>query len=91
MPTLGQQLRSFYRYGLELGRLQKAQLEERLTISPDEVRSLIYLLGSAVVVERIFSGGRNTISLRCASLKPDIRILMLVKRRLIVFFSESFL
>lgn len=40
-------------------------------------------LGSAVAVERIFSGGRDTISLRRASLKPDtIRILMLVKQRL---------
>lgn len=41
--------------------------------------------GSAVAVERIFSGGRDTISLRRASLKPEtIRILMLVKRRLIL-------
>jgi len=40
-------------------------------------------LGSAVAVERIFSGGRDTISLRRASLKPDtIRTLMLVKQRL---------
>ena len=39
--------------------------------------------GSAVAVERIFSGGRDTISLRRASLQPDtIRILMLVKKRL---------
>jgi hypothetical protein len=39
--------------------------------------------GSAVAVERIFSGGRDTISLRRASLKPDtIRVLMLVKQRL---------
>jgi len=42
-------------------------------------------LGSAVAVERIFSGGRDTISLRRASLKPEtIRILMLVKRKLII-------
>jgi hypothetical protein len=41
------------------------------------------ILGSAVAVERIFSGGRDTISLRRASLKPDtIRTLMLVKQRL---------
>lgn len=40
-------------------------------------------IGSAVAVERIFSGGRDTISLRRASLKPEtIRILMLVKQRL---------
>jgi hypothetical protein len=40
-------------------------------------------LGSAVAVERIFSGGRDTISLRRASLIPDtIRVLMLVKHRL---------
>jgi hypothetical protein len=42
-------------------------------------------LGSAVAVERIFSGGRDTISLRRASLKPEtIQILMLVKRKLII-------
>ena len=41
------------------------------------------LKGSAVAVERIFSGGRDTISLRRASLKPDtIRVLMLVKKKL---------
>ena len=41
------------------------------------------LTGSAVAVERIFSGGRDTISLRRASLQADtIRILMLVKKRL---------
>jgi hypothetical protein len=40
-------------------------------------------LGSAVAVEHIFSGGRDTISLRHASLKPEtIRTLMLVKQRL---------
>jgi len=39
--------------------------------------------GSAVAVEHIFSGGRDTISLRRASLVPDtIRVLMLVKQRL---------
>ena len=39
--------------------------------------------GSAVAVEWIFSGGRDTISLRRASLKPEtIRTLMLVKQRL---------
>ena len=41
------------------------------------------MLGSAVAVERIFSGGRDTISIRRASLHPDtIRTLMLVKHRL---------
>lgn len=36
-----------------------------------------------MAVERIFSGGRDTISLRRASLKPDtIRVLMLVKKKL---------
>lgn len=40
-------------------------------------------LGSAVAVEQIFSGGRDTVSLRCASLKPEtIRVLMLVKQQL---------
>ena len=39
--------------------------------------------GSAVAVERIFSGGRDTISLRRASLQPEtIRTLMLVKQQL---------
>ena len=39
--------------------------------------------GSAVAVERVFSGGRDAISLRRASLHADtIRILMLVKKRL---------
>ena len=39
--------------------------------------------GSAVAVERVFSGGRDTISLRRASLHADtIRVLMLVKKRL---------
>jgi hAT family C-terminal dimerisation region len=41
------------------------------------------ILGSAVAVERIFSGGGDTISLRRSSLKPDtIRTLMLVKQHL---------
>jgi hypothetical protein len=40
-------------------------------------------LASAVAVERVFSGGRDTISLRRASLKSDtIRTLMLVKKKL---------
>jgi hypothetical protein len=40
-------------------------------------------LGSAVAVERIFSSGRDTISLRRASLQPDtIRTLMVLKHRL---------
>jgi len=39
--------------------------------------------GSAVAVERVFSGGRDTISLRRASLQPEtVRTLMLVKQRL---------
>ena len=47
--------------------------------------NILSILGSAVAVERIFSGGRDTISLRRASLKPaTIRVLMLVKRRLIL-------
>jgi hypothetical protein len=43
----------------------------------------ICLPGSAVAVERVFSGGRDTISLRRASLHADtIRTLMFVKARL---------
>lgn len=46
-------------------------------------RDIMTIPGSAVAVERIFSGGRDTISLRRASLKPDtIRTLMLVKQKL---------
>ena len=45
--------------------------------------ALLDLTGSAVAVERIFSGGRDTILLRRASLQPDtVRMLMLVKHRL---------
>ena len=41
------------------------------------------LAGSAIAVERIFLGGRDTVSLRRASLNAGtIRILMLVKKRL---------
>jgi hypothetical protein len=40
-------------------------------------------IGSAVAVERIFSGGRDTIGLRRASLKAEtIEVLMFVKARL---------
>ena len=47
--------------------------------------SIFFFIGSAVAVERIFSGGRDTISLCRASLKPEtIRKLMLVKRRLLL-------
>lgn len=43
----------------------------------------LFVLGSAVAVERIFSGGRDTISLRRASLKPQtISTLMIVKQSL---------
>ncbi|KAF5317589.1 hypothetical protein D9758_018466 [Tetrapyrgos nigripes] len=41
--------------------------------------------GSAVAVERVFSGGRDTISLRRASLHQDtIRMLMIAKNRLLL-------
>jgi hypothetical protein len=47
-------------------------------------------LGSAVAVERVFSGGRDTISLRRASLHPEtIRILMLVKKKLHLARAQS--
>ncbi|KAF7424967.1 hypothetical protein PC9H_010278 [Pleurotus ostreatus] len=46
-------------------------------------RDIFTIPGSAVAVEHIFSGGRDTISIRRASLKPDtIRTLMIVKQRL---------
>jgi len=47
-------------------------------------------LGSPVAVERVFSGGRDTISLRCASIKPQmIRILMLIKQKLQLAHAEG--
>jgi hypothetical protein len=50
---------------------------------PDTKKVTLFLLGSAVAVEQVFSGGQDTISLRRASLHADtIRILMLVKKRL---------
>ena len=43
----------------------------------------IKIAGSAVAVERIFSGGQDTISLQRASLRPEtIQTLMLVKQHL---------
>jgi hypothetical protein len=43
----------------------------------------IFMPGSAVAVEWVFSGGQDTISLHCASLHVDtIQILMLVKKQL---------
>jgi hypothetical protein len=43
----------------------------------------LVMLGSAVAVERIFSGGRDTISLRRAGLRPStIRTLMILKHHL---------
>ncbi|KAJ8089160.1 hypothetical protein PM082_014408 [Marasmius tenuissimus] len=59
-------------------RVLRDEVEEffRLTVEPEP-------FGSAVAVERMFSGGRDTIALRHASLKPDtIRTLMPVKARL---------
>ncbi|KAF5324671.1 hypothetical protein D9611_004416 [Ephemerocybe angulata] len=45
-------------------------------------RDILSIPGSAVAVERIFSGGRDTISLRRASLRPKtIRMLMISKQR----------
>lgn len=53
-------------------------------------RDILVIPGSAVAVERIFSGGRDTISLRRASLHPDtIRSLMLVKHRVRLSRAEA--
>ena len=47
------------------------------------LKVITVVLGSAIAVEWIFSGGRDTISLRRASLKPNtVRTLMLVKQHL---------
>jgi len=44
---------------------------------------VVFYAGSAVAIEQIFSGSRDTISLRRANLKPEtIRTLMLVKQQL---------
>ena len=46
--------------------------------------------GSAVAIERIFSGGHNTISLQHASLHADtIWILMLVKKQLYLARAQA--
>lgn len=46
-------------------------------------RDILSIPGPTVAVERIFSGGRDTVSMRRASLKPEtIRTLMLVKAKL---------
>jgi hypothetical protein len=45
--------------------------------------SYIFMPGSAIAAEWVFSGGRDTNSLCCASLHADtIQILLLVKKRL---------
>jgi len=45
--------------------------------------SVYPFLGSAVAVEHIFSSGRDTISIRCASLQPDtIWTLMVLKHHI---------
>jgi len=47
-------------------------------------------LGSLVAIERVFSGGRDTISLHRASIKPHtICILMLVKQKLQLAHAEG--
>lgn len=52
------------------------------SISHDEFM-FTCITGSTVAVKRIFSGGRDTISLQCSSLHlKTIRTLMLVKQRL---------
>lgn len=52
-------------------------------LAPILLHLILPSLGSAVAVERIFSGGWDTISLRRASLQPEtIRMLMVLKQRL---------
>ncbi|KAF8219333.1 hypothetical protein L208DRAFT_1418364, partial [Tricholoma matsutake] len=58
--------------------------------SPFHKVDILSIPGSAVVVERIFLGGRDTISLRRASLHANtIRILMIVKSRVCVVRAKS--
>ncbi|KAJ7323843.1 hypothetical protein DFH08DRAFT_968862 [Mycena albidolilacea] len=66
---LQEELRKLFRSPFSLGYFGFAQLD--------------WLLGSAVAVESIFSGGRDTISLRRVSLKAEaISTLMFVKNQL---------
>ncbi|KAF7372115.1 Transposase-like protein [Mycena venus] len=53
-------------------------------------RDILCIPGSAVAVERVFSGGRDTIGLRRASLKAEtIEMLMFVKARLRLAREEA--
>jgi hypothetical protein len=53
------------------------------------LNDVLLVTGSAVAVERVFSGGHDTISLHCAILKPEtIWILMIVKTKLILAREE---
>jgi hypothetical protein len=55
----------------------------RVSVPKILLKSTDCLPGSAVAVERVFSGGRDTIGLRRASLKAEtIQTLMFVKARL---------
>ncbi|KJA21873.1 hypothetical protein HYPSUDRAFT_139870, partial [Hypholoma sublateritium FD-334 SS-4] len=55
-------------------------------------RDILAIPGSAVAVERLFSGGRDTIALRRASLQPEtIRILMILKQHIRVRESQKLL
>jgi hypothetical protein len=50
----------------------------------------IVVLGSAVAVEQVFSGGRDTILLQQASLQPEtIKVLMLVKKKVHLMQAQS--
>ena len=58
-------------------------MHPRYFVSGNYFLMLISIAGSAVAVERVFSGGRDTIGLRRASLKAEtIETLMFVKARL---------
>ncbi|KAJ7939873.1 hypothetical protein B0H13DRAFT_2299917 [Mycena leptocephala] len=73
----------------------KAELKKNSKIMPlSRVNQLMLIsnfapLGSAVAVERVFSGGRDTIALRRASLQPStIRTLMVLRTQLRVARKE---
>jgi hypothetical protein len=84
-----------YAGGVTMKRSSHISLSLLVMYSACQVSSVLHLccyplamvsqrsLGSAVAVERVFSGGRDTISLRRASLKPEtIRALMITKQSL---------
>ena len=77
-------LTSFVLQGISFQFLVSSQLiSSCYSITNVSLFLIVFYAGSAVTVEQIFSGDRNTISLCHASLNPEtIQTLMLVKQQL---------